>query len=139
MQKCKVKNITKNESFCYIVLDSKNVFKTIMLPNKVADKLKIGDTVRVLQDKQFGIEDYVYLYKGGMNFHTKPLSYDQYSCKNYVDNLPGLFDKDGDLDRLVFKFVIARECYRRGFMPTFSAWRNLRNVLLWDTFSHLVR
>lgn len=154
MESYKIKDIVCDDFGCSVVIgkQSKKCFKlgdatvkgtlsvsrTIDLPKIAAPKLKVGQKIVALQDKYLGIEDYVYLYDGNVYFNTKPASYDKYSCKCYVDSLPGLF-RDGKLDRLKFKTVIMRECLRRGFVPSVVAWRNLRNVFLWDAYSPLVR
>ena len=67
-----------------------------------AKKLRAGDRVTVLHDKYLGVEDYVYLYRGGMHFHTVPGLIDKYGCKMYLASLPGFLDS-GKLDRAIFK------------------------------------
>lgn len=139
MQRYKIQDITNDGAFCSVVVtNAKNAFKTIDLPAKVGEKAKVGGKVTVLQDKDLGVEDYVYLYRGDMCFHTKPASFDIYSCKCYLGNLPGVFDSF-KLDRAIFKFAIARECWHRRIRPSMAAWRNLQNVFLWDAYSPLVR
>jgi len=114
------------------------VSKMVMLPKKTFKNLRGGQKFFVLQDNILNIEDYAYVYRGGMVFHTKPASYDKYSCKCYLKSLPGIFSS-GKLDRAVFKIAIARECCNRGLIPSLVAWRNLRNVWLWDAYSYLIR
>ena len=154
MESYKIKDIVCDDFGCSVVIgkQSKKCFKlgdakvngklsvsrTIDLPAKAVTKLQVGKKIVALQDKHFGIEDYVYLYNGEISFNAKPASYDKYSCKCYIENLPNLF-KDGKLDRMTFKIVIMRECLRRGLVPSVVAWRNLRNVFLWDAYSPLVR
>ena len=154
METYKIKDIVCDDFGCSVVIGKQNkkcinlgdarlngtlsVSRTINLPKNAAPKLKVGQKIVALQDKHFGIEDYVYLYNGDVSFNMKPSSYDKYSCKCYIENLSGLF-WDGKLDRLKFKTVIMRECLRRGLVPSLSAWRNLRNVFLWDAYSPLVR
>ena len=131
----------KNNSDFYSLISvsgSNQEHRTINLPKKAADRLKVGDTIRVIRDNLLDIEDYVYLHRGGMTFNTKPASYDKHSCKYYIENIPGLF-QDGSLDRATFKIALAGECLRRGFGFSLVAWRNLRNVFLWDTYSPFVR
>ncbi|MCQ2572133.1 MAG: hypothetical protein MJ165_04040 [Alphaproteobacteria bacterium] len=154
MESYKIKYIVCDDFGCSVVIgkQSKQCFKlgdatvkgkmsvskTIDLPAKAESNLKVGQKIVALQDKYFGIADYVYLYHGGMSFNMKPASYDKYSCKCYIENLPNLF-KDGKLDRMRFKMVMVRECLRRGLVPSVVAWRNLRNVFLLDAYSPLVR
>ena len=154
MESYKIKDVVCDDFGCSVVIGKQNkkciklgdarlngtlsVSKTIDLPKNAAPKLEVGRKIVALQDKHFGIEDYVYLYNGDVYFNAKPASYDKYSCKCYIENLPGLFS-NGKLDRLKFKTVIMRECLRRGFVPSVAAWRNLRNVFLWDAYSPLIR
>lgn len=139
MQKYKIQCLNNNGFYSSVyVSNSKQGHKVIDLPEKTADKLKVGDTVRVIQDKVLNIEDYVYLHRDGMTFNTKPASYDKHSCKCYIENIPGLF-REGSFDRAAFKIALAGECLRRGFGFSFVAWRNLSNVFLWDAYSPFVR
>lgn len=154
MESYKIKDIVCDDFGCSVVIgkQSKRCFKlgdatvkgkmsvskTIDLPAKAESNLKVGQKIVALQDKHYGVEDYVYLYNGGVSFNMNPASYDKYSCKCYIENLPNLF-KDGKLDRMRFKMVMVRECLRRGLVPSVVAWRNLRNVFLLDAYSPLVR
>lgn len=154
MESYKIKDIVCDDFGCSVVIGKQSkkniklgnatlngnlsVVRTINLPAKAEPKLQVGQKIVALQDKHYGVEDYVYLYNGGVSFNMKPASYDKYSCKCYIENLPNLF-KDGKLDRMRFKMVMVRECVRRGLVPSVVAWRNLRNVFLWDTYSPLVR
>ncbi len=97
--------------------------------NPATDELHAGNHIWVLRDKFLSIEDYVYLYRGGFYMKTWPAWMDSYSCKMYIDNLPGLFDY-GRLDRAMFKVALWRECERRGITPSFTAWHNLQNIMI---------
>lgn len=94
-----------------------------------AEKLRVGDRVLVLRDKYLDVEDYVYLYRGGMHFHTVPGLIDKYGCKAYLASLPGFWDS-GKLDRAVFKRALRRECDRREIPVSFVAWHNLQNIMM---------
>lgn len=139
VQKYKIKNIYDDGVFCSVMaVNSKNVLKTVDLPRSDAKKIKNGDKIWVVQDAALGIEDYVYLYHKGLCFHIKPVSFDKYSCRYYIKNLPGLFD-DFKLDRAVFKIALVRESLRLGRLPSMKAWRNLQNVCLLRTYAPLMR
>lgn len=97
--------------------------------NSTTTELESGDHITILQDKFLSIEDYVYLYPGGMQMQTVPAWADKYSCRIYIKNLPGLFDC-GKLDRVLFKIALLRECGRRGIAPSFRAWHNLQNIMM---------
>ena len=103
--------------------------------NRATDKLRPARRVTILRDKFLSIEDYVYLYRGGMEMHTMPANLDKYSCKLYIENLPGLFDY-GRLDRAIFKIALWRECERRSITPSFNAWHNLQNIMIDRTKNH---
>ena len=139
MQRCKIQYLNNGDFYSSVSISySKKKHRSIILPKKVAEKLKVGDTIRIVQDNKLCIEDYVYLYRGGMTFHTKPASYDEHSCKCYIENVPGLFS-DGKFDRAIFKIALMRECQRHKLGVSTAAWRNLRNLFLWDAYSPLMR
>jgi hypothetical protein len=92
-------------------------------------KLSVGSRITVLRDKYLDIEDYVYVYRGGMCFHTVPGTIDKYGCKVYLASLPGFFDY-GKLDRAIFKRALRRECERQKLPVSFVAWHNLQNIMM---------
>lgn len=154
MQTYEIRDIYSDDKSCHIVAyNSKkysikigniaktgtlNTTKTIVLPNKASDKLKIGNKIRICQSKDFDPEDYAYLYHGEMYMPKMPISYDKYSCESFIKNLPGIFDSF-KLDRAIFKIAIARDCWQRNVYPTLVAWRNLRKMCLDEKYPLLKR
>jgi len=145
MRKCKICNIEgKDTSLCEVTiqepykkviyhLGNANVTgrsrtkRMIVLPKKFAEKLRVDDNIWVIKDNTFTHLDYVYLFRGGMAFHTKPGNCGRLSYECYISEIPGLFDSGG-FDRAVFKIALARECWRRGYGVSLEAWRNLQRV-----------
>lgn len=113
------------------------VRRTIDLPQKDAENLKIGQHIIVLTDKFSGFEDYVYIYNGKMYLNTKLQALEAHFCKMYIDNLPCFID-DYKLDRWIFKNVLKRECKRRNILVSKDAWENLQNVVMWDRFGRFI-
>ena len=154
MQKYKIKDIYSDDNSLHVTISSSQkhsvkldcltkkgtltTTKTIDLPRKAGNTLKIGSKVHACQNKNQYNEDYVYIYRGGMHMPDWPLSCDKYSCECFIDNLPGLFDSF-KLDRIAFKIAIARDCLRRGFYPGLVAWRNLRKMCLDEKYPLLKR
>ena len=101
------------------------------MPISVAEKLKVGKNIFVLESKVS--EDYVYLYRDGVYFKVKPASDDKYSCKYYMKNLPGVFNSK--FDKAVLKAILLCECKRRDVQASLIAWRNLQRLFLHSGFS----
>ena len=132
MKRYKIKEKKFIEPYEYqlnLTRGKKEQFDIVVKKNHATDKLHPKKHVTILRDKFLSIEDYVYLYHGGMQMHTMPAFLDKYSCKLYIENLPGLFDY-GRLDRAIFKIALWRECERRGITPSFTAWHNLQNIMI---------
>ena len=145
MQKYKIKDIYRDGKGCHVVVSYSQKYsvkldcltkkgtltttKTIDLPKKVIDALKVGNKICVCQNKYFDSEPYVYIYRGGMFMPNLPISCDKYSCKRFIKNLSGVFD-GFKFDRAAFKIALMRDCWQRDVWPTLVAWRNLRKVCL---------
>ncbi len=110
--------------------------KTIDLPINAAKKLKTGQNIFALQNKIS--KDYVYLYRDGVCLKVKPVSDDKYSCRYYMQDLPGIFN-GFKLDRFVFKAVLFCECRRRNIRPSLIARRNLQKLVARQGFAELER
>ena len=106
--------------------------KTIDLPASAAGKLKTGQNIFALQNKL--AKDYVYLYRDGVCLKMKPVSDDKYSCRYYIQDLPGIFN-GFKLDRLLFKTVLLCECRRRNIRPSLIAHRNLQKLVARQGFA----
>ena len=129
----KVTDIAKNGDFYLVaVVDSDRIVKKIELPRVYAESLHTGQCVVALQDKSFGFEDYVYLYGDTMYFNVKLPIVDEYSCKNYIENL------SCDSDRRMFRNALVRECGRRNINVSSEDCVNLHNIVLWDRLGRFV-
>ena len=98
----------------------------IFLPGSVAENLSVGDTIRVIKDGYNDLFDYIYLCNDKIVFAQKPVNTKQ-GYKDYIAQLPG-FLPNGDIDRVVLRFALMRECRRRNLGVSLLSWRNLQRI-----------
>ena len=131
MEVYRIKNINCNEHLGSAELTlcrAKNCAgKTVFLNAECIKNLNVGDKFKVITDRHQHIMEKVYMFRGHCYIYDVP-NCDKLHCKNFVNDLPGLFDSLS-LDRARFRIAIARECMRHD-VPVISAWRNLRRVCL---------
>ncbi len=138
VQRYKIERIYRDSYFGTAEIGVRGSQKTFYVSGKCINNLKIGGKFNVISDKMLGMDDRVYMFRGGYCLPVGPVGYDKFSCKCYLEDLPGLFDSF-KLDRIAFKVAIARECFRHDCLPSLVAWRNLRKVCLLRAYAPLMR
>ena len=142
----KIKDITKDEGVHFVKIESRwkkynvglgditfkvkqRTTKTITLPSgHFTNSLKVGRNLISFKDKSLEIKDCAYLYRGNLFLNLIMAVPDKAACKSYIEEIPGLCDEH-KLDRFIFKIMLIHECKKRNIGFSFSAWRNLQNIV----------